>query len=72
MPPPDTGEHGLSSLCTTLTISPSLPLSSYSLFSSVTADSAKRSPSADDDDHPPPKRPRTGDVVPDIDPLPSE
>ena len=46
------------------------PSSDYP-FSSVTAGSVKRSPSANDDDHPPPKRPRTGDVVPDIDPLPS-
>jgi len=39
------------------------------LFSSVTAGSAKRSLGADDDDHPPPKRLWTGDVL-GIDPLP--
>ena len=48
----------------------SFPLSSGYLFSSVTAGSAKRFLGADVDDHPPPKRLRTGDVVLGIDHLP--
>jgi hypothetical protein len=65
----------LSSLRTTLTISPSsLPpiirlVSRGRLFSSITAGSTKRSTDAVDDR--PPKKSRTGDMEPDIDPSPA-